>query len=144
MMEKGEYSFTMIKPNALKSGHLTSILKMITDTGFHIVALKITIINKQQAERFYDIHRERPFFDALTEFMSSGPIAVLIVKKENAVDDYRKLIGSTDPGKADPGTVRHRFGTSLTANAVHGSDSNENAYHESCFFFNELEIFENL
>lgn len=143
-MERGDYTFTMIKPNALKNGHLTLILKAITDSGFHIVALKITVITRQQAERFYAVHRERPFFDTLTEFMSSGPIAVAIVKKENAVNDYRALIGSTDPAKAEPGTIRYRFGTSITANAVHGSDSDENAYHESCFFFSELEIFETL
>ncbi len=143
-MEKGHYSFTMIKPNALRNGHLTSILKMITDAGFRIVALKITVITKQQAERFYHVHRERPFFDTLAEFMSSGPIGAAIIKKENAVEDYRKLIGNTDPAKADPGTIRHQFGVSITQNAVHGSDSIDNAYHESCFFFNELEIFETL
>lgn len=143
-MEKGHYSFTMIKPNALRNGHLTSILKMITDAGFRIVALKITVITKQQAERFYHVHRERPFFDTLAEFMSSGPIGAAIIKKENAVEDYRKLIGNTDPAKADPGTIRQQFGVSITQNAVHGSDSIDNAYHESCFFFNELEIFETL
>jgi len=143
-MERGEYTFTMIKPNALISGHLSSILKVITDAGFSIVALKITIINKQQAERFYRIHKERDFFDMLTTFMSTGPIGVAIIKKQNAVEDYRKLIGSTDPAKADEGTIRKMFGISITQNAVHGSDSESNAYHESCFFFNELEIFEQL
>lgn len=132
-------TFTMIKPDAFANGHTGAILDKIIQSGFQIVALKLTSLSMEKAAEFYAIHKERPFFGELIEFMSSGPIVAAILEKVNAVEDFRKLIGATDPAKADEGTIRKLFAESLGKNAIHGSDSNENAAIESSFFFSNLE-----
>jgi nucleoside-diphosphate kinase len=134
-------TFTMIKPDAVRNGHIGNILQMINAAGFRIVAMKYTFLAKQQAEKFYEIHKERPFYGELTEFMSSGPIVAAILEKENAVAEFRKLIGATDPSKADEGTIRKKYAASVGENAVHGSDSDENAAIEGSFFFSGTEQF---
>lgn len=131
----------MIKPDAVKNGHIGNILQMINQEGFRIVAMKYTHISRQQAEAFYEVHRERPFYGELTNFMSSGPIVAAILEKDNAVADFRKLIGATNPAEAAEGTIRKLYATSLGENAVHGSDSDENAAIEGNFFFSGLERF---
>lgn len=131
----------MIKPDAVANGHIGKILDKITEAGFSIVAMKYTRLSEETAGKFYDIHRERPFFKDLVGFMSSGPIVAAVLQKDNAVDDFRKLIGATDPKKAEPGTIRNLFAESIEANAVHGSDSDENAVIEAGFFFNQFERF---
>jgi nucleoside-diphosphate kinase len=132
-------TFTMIKPDAMKNGHAGAILDRIIKEGFRVVALKMTKLSDEKAGEFYAIHRERPFYGELVEFMSSGPIIAAILEKENAVSAFRTLIGATDPAKADAGTIRKIFATSLGENAVHGSDSDENAEIEGNFFFSGLE-----
>ncbi|GAA4803009.1 nucleoside-diphosphate kinase [Olivibacter ginsenosidimutans] len=132
-------TFTMIKPDAVGNGHIGSILNDILAAGFRIVALKYTRLTKETAGAFYAVHKERPFYKDLVDFMSSGPIVAAILEKENAVEDFRKLIGATDPAKAEPGTIRNKYAQSIEANAVHGSDSNENAAIEGSFFFSALE-----
>lgn len=134
-------TFTMIKPDAVRNGHIGNILQMINAAGFRIVAMKYTRIAQQQAEKFYEVHSARPFYGELTEFMSSSPIVAAILEKENAVADFRTLIGATDPSKADEGTIRKKYATSVGENAVHGSDSDENAAIEGSFFFSGLEKF---
>ncbi|HSK14289.1 MAG TPA: nucleoside-diphosphate kinase [Phnomibacter sp.] len=134
-------TFTMIKPDAMADGHAGLIIDQIIKSGFRIVALKQTRLSKEKAGEFYAIHRERPFFDELTTFMSSGPIIAAILEKDNAVADFRTLIGATNPANADEGTIRKRFARSVGENAVHGSDSDENAGIESGFFFSSLEQF---
>lgn len=134
-------TFTMIKPDAVANGHIGAILDKITKSGFKIVALKYTALSAQKAGEFYSVHKERPFYNALVEFMSSGPIVAAILEKDNAIEDYRKLIGATDPSKAEPGTIRNLFAKSIDANAVHGSDSDENAQIEGNFFFSAFERF---
>ena len=134
-------TFTMIKPDAVRNGHIGNILQMINAAGFRIVAMKYLQISTAQAEQFYAVHKERPFFGELTQFMSSGPIVAAILEKENAVADFRKLIGATNPAEAEEGTIRKKYATSLGENAVHGSDSNENAQIEGDFFFSGLERF---
>ncbi|MFA7381549.1 MAG: nucleoside-diphosphate kinase [Bacteroidia bacterium] len=134
-------TFTMIKPDAVANGHIGKILDKITEAGFSIVAMKYTRLSEETAGKFYDIHRERPFFKDLVDFMSSGPIVAAVLQKDNAVEDFRKLIGATDPKKAEPGTIRNLFAESIEANAVHGSDSDENAAIEAGFFFNQFERF---
>ncbi len=131
----GNFTFTIIKPGAVHNEYIGPILHMITNAGFHIAAMKMLKLRPEEAQMFYEVHRGRPFYDSLIEFMSSGPIVVAILEKENAVAEYRKLIGSTDPAKAEPGTIRKLFATSVQANAVHGSDSDENAKQEADFFF---------
>jgi nucleoside-diphosphate kinase len=131
----------MIKPDAVKAGNIGNILQMINAAGFRIVAMKYLAITRQQAETFYEVHAARPFFGELTEFMSSGPIVAAILEKENAVADFRKLIGATNPANAEEGTIRKKYATSVGENAVHGSDSDENAQIEANFFFNGLERF---
>lgn len=131
----------MIKPDAVRNGHIGNILQMINAAGFKIIALKYTQISKAQAEGFYAVHKERGFFGELTEFMSSGPIVAAILEKDNAVADFRTLIGATDPAKADEGTIRKKYAASIGENAVHGSDSDENAAIEGNFFFSSLERF---
>jgi nucleoside-diphosphate kinase len=116
---------------------------MIYERGFQIVALKMTRLSYKEAQKFYIIHENRPFYEDLCKFMSSGPIIALILVKDNAVEDYRKIIGSTDPSQAEEGTIRNVFGLNIQQNAVHGSDSNENALAEARFFFSELEIYKN-
>lgn len=132
----------MIKPLAMSKGHAGEILAMISKAGFWIAGIKKVQISKKQAEEFYSIHRERPFFGELVEFMSSGPIIVAVLEKEDAVDSYRKLIGATDPSQAAEGTIRKLYAESIQANAVHGSDSDENALIEAGFFFSQSEVFD--
>ena len=134
-------TFTMIKPDATKKGYSGAILDRIINAGYSIKALKWTRLTVDQAGLFYDIHRERPFFGELVEFMSSGPIIAAILEKENAVSDFRKLIGATNPAQAEEGTIRKEFASSVGENAVHGSDSDENAQIEGDFFFSKLERF---
>jgi nucleoside-diphosphate kinase len=135
----GKITLTMIKPLAVQKNHTGAILKQINEAGFRIIAMKYLKLTTDQAREFYAIHRERPFFNDLVMSMSSGPIVAAILEKENAVETYRELIGSTDPLKAAPGTIRSIYGISIEANAVHGSDSDENAGIESDFFFSKLE-----
>ncbi|WP_295655036.1 nucleoside-diphosphate kinase [uncultured Mucilaginibacter sp.] len=134
-------TFTMIKPDAVAAGHIGAILDKITKSGFKIVALKYTMLSSQKAGQFYEVHKDRPFYKDLVSFMSSGPIVAAILEKDNAVEDFRKLIGATDPAKAEPGTIRNLFAKSIDANAVHGSDSDENAAIEGSFFFSAFEKF---
>ncbi|MFI5151975.1 MAG: nucleoside-diphosphate kinase [Chitinophagales bacterium] len=134
-------TFTMIKPDAFSKGYAGSILDKIIKDGFRIIAMKMTKLSAEKASQFYAIHRERPFFGELVEFMSSGPIVAAVLEKPNAVADFRKLIGATDPAKADSGTIRKLYASSVGENAVHGSDSDENAKIESDFFFSALESF---
>jgi nucleoside-diphosphate kinase len=134
-------TFTMIKPDAFSKGHSGAILDQILKAGFRIVSLKLTKLSSEKAGEFYAIHKERPFYGELVEFMSSGPIIAAILEKSNAVADFRKLIGATDPAKADPGTIRKLYAASVGENAVHGSDSDENALIEGNFFFSGLEQF---
>lgn len=134
-------TFTMIKPDAVKNGHIGAILNDISEAGFKIIAMKYIQLNKEQAGAFYAVHKERPFYNDLIEFMTSGPIVAAILEKEGAVEDFRKLIGATDPAQADEGTIRQKYAKSIDANAVHGSDSNENAAIEGDFFFSKLERF---
>ena len=137
----GNRTFTMIKPDAVKAGHIGAILEKINGAGFRIVAMKMEHLSKQKAGEFYAVHRERPFYGELVEFMSSGPIVAAVLEKDNAVEDFRKLIGATDPAKADPGTIRKLYAKSVGENAVHGSDSDENAAIESAFHFSVTEMF---
>ncbi len=137
----GNRTFTMIKPDAVRAGNIGNILQMINAAGFRIVAMKLTQMTKERAGQFYAVHRERPFYDELCTFMSSGPIVAAILEKENAVEEFRKLIGATDPAKAEAGTVRQRYGTNVGENAVHGSDSDENAAIEAAFHFSGMEIY---
>jgi nucleoside-diphosphate kinase len=137
----GKKTFTMIKPDAVRNGHIGGILNQITEAGFKIVAMKYTRLSLEKAGEFYAVHSARPFFGELTEFMSSGPIVAAILEKDNAVEDFRKLIGATDPSKAEPGTIRALYATNVGENAVHGSDSDENAQIEGNFFFSNLERF---
>lgn len=132
-------TFTMIKPDAFTNGHTGAILNQIIKAGFRLVSMKLTKLSAEKAGQFYEIHKERPFYGELVSFMSSGPIVAAILEKENAVADFRKLIGATDPAKAEEGTIRKLFATSLGENAIHGSDSDENAEIEGSFFFSGLE-----
>ena len=134
-------TFTMIKPDAVANGHIGAILDQITKAGFKIVALKLTSLSEVKAGEFYAVHAERGFYKDLVGFMSSGPIVAAILEKDNAIEDFRKLIGATDPAKADKGTIRNLFAKSIEANAVHGSDSDENAQIEGNFFFSAFERF---
>ncbi len=134
-------TFTMIKPDATKNGSTGGILQMINEAGFRIVAMKMIHLNSEKAGAFYEVHKERPFYGELVEFMSRGPITAAILEKENAVEDFRKLIGATNPAQAEEGTIRKKYATSIGENAVHGSDSDENAKIEGDFFFSMLEQF---
>jgi len=129
----------MIKPGAFRKGYTGPILKMINEAGFRIIAMKLTQLSVRQAEEFYIIHRSKPFYESLVEFMSSGPIIAAILQKENAVEDYRNLIGATNPENAEDGTIRKKYAESLEMNAVHGSDSDANAEIEADFFFAKSE-----
>jgi nucleoside-diphosphate kinase len=137
----GNKTFTMIKPDAVAAGHIGGILDQVIKGGFKLVAMKYTFLTAEKAGEFYAVHKERPFYADLCEFMSSGPIIAAILEKDNAIEDFRKLIGATDPAKAEEGTIRKRFAQSISANAVHGSDSDENAKIESDFFFSAFERF---
>ena len=132
-------TFTMIKPDAVANGYIGAILHDIIAAGFKIVAMKYTQLTADTAGEFYAVHAERPFYGNLVKFMSSGPIVAAILEKDNAVEDFRKLIGATDPSKAESGTIRNKYAKSIDANAVHGSDSDENAEIEGRFFFNAFE-----
>jgi len=138
---QSDYTFSIIKPNAVRTGKTGPILAMINEGGFEISAMRMVKMTLSQAESFYAVHRGKPFFEGLIEFMTSGPVVVMILKHENAVDEFRKLIGSTDPAKAEPGTIRKTFAVSVQMNAVHGSDSIENAVIEGNFFFSGIERF---
>jgi len=133
------YTFAMIKPNACRKNHVGPILAMINQAEFRISAIRSTKLTKQEAEIFYEMHKDKEFYNALCEFMSSGPIIALLLEKENAIKDFRKLIGNTNPNMAEEGTIRKMFAESLQKNAVHGSDSVENMNRESDFFFNQRE-----
>ena len=132
-------TFTMIKPTAFKNNYTGAIIKMILEEGFRIKAMKLTRLTKEQAGAFYAVHEGKPFFGSLVEFMSSSPIVAMVLEKENAVENFRNFIGATNPEQAAEGTIRKLYGTSLQQNAVHGSDSDENAVIESDFFFSKLE-----
>ena len=134
-------TFTMLKPDAVQNGHIGAILEKINAAGFRIVAMKMTQLTKADAEAFYAIHAERPFFGELVEYMTSGPIVSAILEKENAVEDFRTLIGATNPAEAAEGTIRKMYAESIAANAVHGSDSDENAAIEGAFHFAGRENF---
>jgi nucleoside-diphosphate kinase len=137
----GKITFTMIKPDAVANGHTGKIIDHIVQNGYKIVAMKYLQLSEAKAGEFYAIHRERPFFKDLVSFMISGPIVAAVLEKDNAVADYRVVIGATDPTKADVGTIRNLYAKSIDANAVHGSDSDENAAIEASFFFNNFERF---
>lgn len=137
----GNRTFTMVKPTAMRKGFAGPILDKIAAGGFKIIALKMTKLSKEDAMKFYEVHKDRPFYGELVDFMSSGPIVAAVLEKENAVQAYRDYIGSTDPAKAAEGTIRKLYGTDMGQNAVHGSDSDENATNEIKFFFSDREIF---
>lgn len=134
-------TFTMIKPDATIAGNTGAIIKMIEEAGFRIVAMKKTQLTMQTVGQFYEVHADKPFYNSLCEFMCSGNIVPMILEKENAVADFRKLIGATNPALAEAGTIRNLFAQSIEANAVHGSDSDENARIEGSFFFSRIEQF---
>lgn len=140
MAEQGNLTFGIVKPDAVRAGHTGNIIQRINDAGFKLRAMKTLHMSQREAEGFYAVHRERPFFGGLTEFMSSAPCVVMVLEKEGAVKAWRDLMGSTDPANADDGTLRKDFGGSLGENAVHGSDSDENAAIEIAYFFSQLEL----
>ncbi|HEU4718645.1 MAG TPA: nucleoside-diphosphate kinase [Bacteroidia bacterium] len=137
----GNRTFTMIKPDAVENNYIGPILAKINEAGFRIVAMKYTRLSPAMAGKFYAVHSERPFYGELVDYMSSGPIVAAILEKDDAVSSFRKLIGATDPSKADAGTIRALYAKSIAANAIHGSDSDENAEIEGNFFFSQLERF---
>ncbi len=137
----GQLTFTMIKPDAVAAGHIGAILAQINKAGFKIIAMKYAKLSPEKAGEFYFVHRERGFYTELVEFMSSGPIVAAVLQKENAVEDFRTLIGSTNPSDAAPGTIRALFAKNIGENAIHGSDSDENAIIEASFHFAQTEIF---
>jgi nucleoside-diphosphate kinase len=134
-----DFTFSIIKPNAVRTGKTGPILAMINEGGFEIAAMRMVKLTMPQAESFYSVHKGKPFYEGLIEFMTSGPVVVMILTHENAVEQFRKLIGATDPAKAEPGTIRKTFAVSVQMNAVHGSDSVENAITEANFFFSGIE-----
>lgn len=136
-----DFTLSIIKPEAVRAGKTGHIIAMISDAGFEIAALRMLHLTIGQAEEFYAVHRERPFFNALVEFMSSGPVVVMVLRHKDAVEEFRRLLGNTDPARAEKGTVRALYGTSVQMNAVHGSDSHENAIREAGFFFPAIDIF---
>lgn len=137
-------TFTMIKPDAVEAGNIGGIINMITEAGFKIVSMKLTQLTERDAQKFYEVHSERPFYGELVEFMSRGPIVAAILEKDNAVEDFRNLIGATNPADAAEGTIRKRYAKSIGENAVHGSDSDENAAIESAFHFAGREEFQSI
>jgi nucleoside-diphosphate kinase len=136
-----DFTFSIIKPDVVRTGKTGPILAMINQGGFEIAAMRMVKMTIAQAESFYSVHKGKPFFDGLVDFMTSGPVVVMILMHENAVDQFRKLIGATDPNKAEQGTIRKTFAVSVQMNAVHGSDSVENAIKEADFFFSGIERF---
>lgn len=139
----GNKTLAIIKPDAVSDGYIGEIITMITKAGFKIKAMKMVHLTVNQAKSFYEVHKERPFYKDLVEYMTSGPCVPIALEKENAVEDYRKLIGATDPAQAEPGTVRKLYARNKQYNAVHGSDSDENAEKEIAFFFSKQELLEN-
>ena len=137
----GNQTFTMIKPTAFQKNYTGSIIKMIVEEGFQIKAMKLTRLSREQAGAFYAVHKGKPFYESLIDFMSSGPVVAMVLEKDNAVEAFRNFIGATNPEQAAEGTIRKLYGTNLQQNAVHGSDSDENAAIESGFFFSNLERF---
>lgn len=137
----GKITLTMIKPDAVKNGHIGNILADITNAGFNIKAMKMTQLSRRDAELFYAVHKERPFFNDLVEFMISGPIVAAVLEKDNAIEEFRNLIGATNPKEAAEGTIRNKYAESIEANAIHGSDSDENAIIEANFHFSTRELF---
>ncbi|WP_420388156.1 nucleoside-diphosphate kinase [Roseivirga sp.] len=137
----GNRTFTMIKPDAVADGNMGAILKMIEDAGFKIISMKYTRLTAELAGKFYEVHKERPFYGELVDYMSSGPIVAAILEKDNAVEDFRTLIGATNPADAAEGTIRKLYAKSIGENAVHGSDSDENAQIEGNFYFSQFERF---
>ncbi len=137
----GNRTLTMIKPDAVKDGHIGAILAHINKAGFRLVAMKMTHLTTAKAQAFYAVHKERPFYGELVEFMTSGPIVAAVLEKDNAVEDFRKLIGATNPADAAPGTIRALYAKNVGENAVHGSDSDENAAIEGAFHFGGTEMF---
>ena len=137
----GRITFTMNQPDAVKAGHIGTILDKICAAGFRIVAMKYTKLSTQKAGEFYEIHKERPFYGELVEFMTSGPIVAAVLEKDNAVEDFRTLIGATNPAEAAPGTIRALYAKNIGENAVHGADSDENAAREASFHFAQTEMF---
>ena len=135
----GNTTLTMLKPDSIEAGNIGNILQMITDAGFGIKAMKLTQLSRERAEAFYAVHKERPFYGELVEYMTSGPIVAAILEKDNAVEDFRKLIGATDPAEAAEGTIRKKYAESKGRNAVHGSDSDKNAQIEGDFHFSNAE-----
>ena len=136
----GNRTFTMLKPDTVESNNIGNVTQMITDAGFIIKAMKLTQLSKDQAKEFYSVHKERPFYGELVEYMTSGPIVAAVLEKDNAVEDFRNLIGSTDPSEAEEGTIRKKYAESKGRNAVHGSDSDENAQIEAAFHFNKEDL----
>ena len=136
----GTITFSMIKPDAVSDNNIGAILAMMEEAGFRIAAIKKTQLTERTAGKFYEVHKERPFYEDLTTYMSSGPIVALVLEKDNAVADFRKLIGATNPSEAEEGTIRQRYAKSIEANAVHGSDADETAQKESDFFFDDDEM----
>jgi len=136
----GNRTFTMLKPDTVESNNIGNVTQMITDAGFVIKAMKLTQLSKDQAKEFYSVHKERPFYGELVEYMTSGPIVAAVLEKDNAVEDFRNLIGSTDPSEAKDGTIRKKYAESKGRNAVHGSDSDENAQIEADFHFNKEDL----
>ncbi len=134
-------TFTMLKPDAVEKGHIGAILDQITSAGFRIVAMKLTQMTTDDAETFYAVHKERPFFGELVQYMTRGPIVAAVLEKDNAVEDFRTLIGATNPAEAAEGTIRKKYAASIGENAVHGSDSDENAAIEAAFHFSGRELF---
>ena len=134
-------TFTMIKPDAVANGHTGKVINDIIEGGFSIKAMKYLHLSKEKAEAFYGIHRERPFFNDLVSFMTSGPIVAMVLSKDNAVNDFRTLIGATNPADAAAGTIRAKYAKSIDANTIHGSDSDENAAGEASFFFSAFEMY---
>jgi nucleoside-diphosphate kinase len=139
----GNKTLAIIKPDAVSDGYIGEIISMITKAGFKVKAMKMVHLTVNQAKSFYEVHKERPFYKDLVEYMTSGPCVPIALEKENAVEDYRKLIGATDPAQAEPGTVRKLYARNKQFNAVHGSDSDENAEKEIAFFFSKQELLEN-
>lgn len=139
----GRKTLAIIKPDAVNDGYIGEIISIISKAGFKIKAMKMTHLTKAQAQKFYEVHKERPFYNDLVEYMTSGPCVPIALEKDNAVEDYRKLIGATDPSQAEEGTIRKLYARSKQFNAVHGSDSDENAEKEVAFFFSEQNILEN-
>ena len=136
----GNKTFTMLKPDAIEGGNMGNIIQMIVDAGFKVIAMKYTKLSTEQAQKFYEVHKERPFYGELVEYMTSGPIIAAALEKDNAVTDFRALIGATDPAEAEEGTIRKKYAESKGRNAVHGSDSDENAQIEIDFHFSSQEI----